>query len=58
MQTGCQNAELWAKLWVKSIKTYFEFVEKLFNLYEKVIRSFLTMIAKNKLDGKGTYEPY
>ena len=53
-----QNAELWAKLWVKSIKTYFEFIEKLFNLYEKVIRSFLTMIAKNKLDGKGTYEPY
>ena len=38
----------WANLWVKSIKTLFEFVEKLFNLDEKVTWSFLTLIAKNK----------
>ena len=31
-----------------------EFVEKLVNLDEKVIWSFLTLIAKNKLDEKGT----
>ena len=44
----------WAKLWVKSIQTLFEFVEKLVNLDEKVIIwSFLTLIAKNKLDEKG-----
>ena len=42
----------WAKLRVKSIQTLFEFVEKLFNLDEKVIWSFLTLIAKNKLDEK------
>ena len=42
----------WAKLWVKSIQTLFEFVEKLVNLDEKVIWSFLTLIAKNKLDEK------
>ena len=34
----------WAKLWVKSIQTLFEFVEKLVNLDEKVIWSFLTLI--------------
>ena len=44
----------WAKLWVKSIQTLFEFVEKLVNLDEKVIWSFLTLIAKYKLDEKGT----
>ena len=44
----------WAKLWVKSIKTLFEFVKKLFNLDDKVFWSFLTLIAKNKLDEKGT----
>ena len=44
----------WAKLWVKSIKTLLEFVAKLFNLDEKVHWSFLTLIAKNKLDEKGT----
>ena len=37
----------WAKLWVKSIKTLFEFAAKLFNLDEKVIWSFLTLIVKN-----------
>ena len=46
----------WAKLWVKSIQTQtlFEFVEKLVNLDENVVWSFLTLIAKNKLDEKGT----
>ena len=42
------------KPWVKSIKALFEFVEKMFNLDEQVIWSFLTLIAKNKLDEKGT----
>ena len=36
------------------IQTLFEFVEKLTNLDEKVIWSFLTPIAKNKLAEKGT----
>ena len=44
----------WAKLWVKSIQTLFEFVEKLINLDEEIIWSFLTPIAKNKLYDKGT----
>ena len=35
-------------------KTLFEFVAKLFNLDEKVIKSFLILIAKNKLDEKWT----
>ena len=30
----------WAKLWVKSIQTLFEFIEKLINLDEKVIWSY------------------
>ena len=41
----------WAKLWVNSIQTLSEFVEKLVNLDEKVIWNFLTLITKNKLDG-------
>ena len=32
----------------------FEFPEKLFNIDEKLIWSFLILIAKNKLDEKGT----
>ena len=46
----------WAKLWVKSIQTLFEFVEKHVNLDldEKVIWSFLTLIAMNILDEKWT----
>ena len=44
----------WAKLWVKSVKTLFEFAAKPFNLDEKVSWSFLTLSAKNKLDEKGT----
>ena len=44
----------WAKLWVKSIKTLLEFVAKLRNLDNKVHWSFLSLIAKNKLDEKGT----
>ena len=36
------------------MQTLFEFVEKLVNLDEKVIWSFSTVIAKNKLDEKGT----
>ena len=35
-------------------QTLFEFVAKLFNLDEKVIWSFLTLIAKNKLDKRET----
>ena len=35
-------------------KTLFEFVAKLFNLDEKVIKSFLILIAKKKLDEKWT----
>ena len=63
-QEGCPNDRIqekthisqskpdaeWAKLRVKSIQTLFEFVEKLVNFDEKVIWSFLILIAMNKLD--------
>ena len=54
--TDSESGMEWAKLWVKSNKTLFEFVAKLFNLDGKVIWSFffLTLIAKNELDEKGT----
>ena len=49
----------WTRLQlVKSIQTLFEFVEKLVNLDEKVIWSFLTLIAKNKLDEKRNIKTY
>ena len=47
-QTGCRMSKIVSKI------NLFEFVEKLVNLDEKVIWSFLTLIAKNKLDEKGT----
>ena len=43
-----------SKIVSKINQTLFEFVAALFNLDEKVIWIYLTLIAKNKLDEKGT----
>ena len=49
-QTGCQMSKFVSKI----NPNFVEFVEKLVSLDEKVIWNFLTLIAKNKLDKKGT----
>ena len=52
-RTGCRMSKIVSKI-NQNFAWILEFPEKLFNIDEKVIWSFLILIAKNKLDEKGT----